>query len=315
MGEIIRNTQFIDWLGEQRPFYGNFVGATPDSPLPSPTPTITPTNTGTPNSTPTQTPTPTQLYSTEYQNILNYAQGQGYTVPSDGQKTLQNQLILDLISNNVWNFLDFLYITATDGDEDYAKINWINPGSYTLVDSGSPTFTTNSGFTGDGLGAYLDTNFNPTTVLGTRVRNSMGAWVDLTGGDARCVMGSFVTRRQHILPKFVAVGGGAFFGIDTTSTENPTAGVLSQTSGLWETVNLSSINQIKLYVNGVDQISPGLTYTSGTMDNGDIFLLARNTSGSPNLYSDATLKAAYLGTEDVYLNDIYTPLDNYINSI
>ena len=26
MGDIFRNTEFVDWLGEQRPFYGNFVG-------------------------------------------------------------------------------------------------------------------------------------------------------------------------------------------------------------------------------------------------------------------------------------------------
>lgn len=62
MGDIFRRTEFIDWLGEQRPFYGNFIEATPPPPSPTPTPSANPTSTptSTPTQTPTQTRTPTQ---------------------------------------------------------------------------------------------------------------------------------------------------------------------------------------------------------------------------------------------------------------
>ena len=55
MGNITRNTQYIDWLGEERPFFGNFIAATSEVP---PTPSITPSNTPTTTLTATPTPTP-----------------------------------------------------------------------------------------------------------------------------------------------------------------------------------------------------------------------------------------------------------------
>jgi len=61
MGDIIRNTEFVDWLGEQRPFYGNFIAATAfASPSPTPTPSITASNTPTPSITASASPTPTR---------------------------------------------------------------------------------------------------------------------------------------------------------------------------------------------------------------------------------------------------------------
>jgi len=211
-----------------------------------------------------------------------------------------------------------LYITATDGDQDFATINWVSPGNYSLTRNGGLTFNTNSGYTGNGSTGYLNTNFNPTTVVGTRVPNAMGAYVDLQSSGANSIMGSFVTRRQHIIPRATAIGATtAFFAIDVTAAQSPQLpSALTQNDGMYETVNVSSINQIKFYYNGTDLISPGLTYTTGTMDNGNILLLARQRSGTTvDFYSNATVKAAYLGKEAAFTNNIYTYLDTYISSI
>lgn len=75
MGDnLIRDVQFIDWLGEQRPFYGHKIISVPSTPTPTPTatntptpsvtPTYTPTKSVTPTKTPTNTPTPTITPST-----------------------------------------------------------------------------------------------------------------------------------------------------------------------------------------------------------------------------------------------------------
>ena len=56
--QVTKNTQFIDWLGEQRPFYGHRIFSISDpSPSPTPTPSITPTLTSTPTPTISVTPT------------------------------------------------------------------------------------------------------------------------------------------------------------------------------------------------------------------------------------------------------------------
>jgi hypothetical protein len=80
----------------------------------------------------------------DYQAILDYATTQGYTLPSEGQQTLQNTLVTSLKSSGIWSELDFLYIMATDGDSNYARINWSNPGTFQLADvGGTPVFDSN----------------------------------------------------------------------------------------------------------------------------------------------------------------------------
>lgn len=96
-----------------------------------------------------------------YRAILSYAIAQEYTLPSDPQQALQEQFIKDLKAAGIWNLLDILYVFATDGDEDFACINWKSPGNFSCVPTNSPTFTTDQGFTGDGDDAYLDTQWIP----------------------------------------------------------------------------------------------------------------------------------------------------------
>jgi hypothetical protein len=100
-------------------------------------------------------------FDADYQAVLDYATTQGYTLPSAGQQTLQNQLVLDLKAGGVWSKLDTFAVFATDGNIDFALIDWIRLTQYTAVNS--PTFTTNVGFQGNGTSSYVDTNFNPST--------------------------------------------------------------------------------------------------------------------------------------------------------
>ena len=100
-------------------------------------------------------------FDADYQAVLDYATTQGYTLPSSGQQTLQNQLVVDLKDAGIWSKLDTFGVFATDGDSDFALIDWIRLTDYTAVNS--PTFTTNQGFQGDGVSAYIDTNWNPFT--------------------------------------------------------------------------------------------------------------------------------------------------------
>jgi hypothetical protein len=104
---------------------------------------------------------PGVVFDADYQAVLNYATTKGYTLPSAGQQILQNQLVLALKTGGIWNKLDTFAVFATNGNIDFALIDWKRLTDYTAVDS--PTFTTNQGFTGNGTSSYIDTNFNPST--------------------------------------------------------------------------------------------------------------------------------------------------------
>jgi hypothetical protein len=100
-------------------------------------------------------------FDADYQAVLDYGTTQGYTLPSASQQLLQNQLVVDLKDGGIWSKLDTFGVFATDGDSDFALIDWIRLTDYTAVNS--PTFTANQGFQGNGTSAYIDTNFNPST--------------------------------------------------------------------------------------------------------------------------------------------------------
>jgi len=101
------------------------------------------------------------VFNPDYQAILNYATTQGYTLPSPGQRAKQNQLLVGLKRAGAWSKLDTFAVFATDGDSNFALIDWKRLTTYTAVNS--PAFTTNAGFRGDGASSYIDTNFNPAT--------------------------------------------------------------------------------------------------------------------------------------------------------
>lgn len=113
----------------------------------------------------------------DYKAILDYATTQGYTLPSAGQQALQNQLVVDLKDAGIWSKLDLLYVFATDGDRDFAAINWKNPNNHEIIEVNSPTFTTNKGFSGNGSSAYLNTNFNVSTDGSNYVQDDSGVFV------------------------------------------------------------------------------------------------------------------------------------------
>lgn len=106
-------------------------------------------------------------FDADYQAVLTKASDLGYTAPSAASQTLQNTLVTDLKSAGIWDKLEVFYIFATDGDSDFATLNWKAPSSFQATKVNSPNFSEDSGFSGDGSTAYLDTNF----VIATDVQN------------------------------------------------------------------------------------------------------------------------------------------------
>jgi hypothetical protein len=118
----------------------------------------------------------------DYQAVLDYATTQGYTLPSGSQQVKQNKLLVDLKNAGIWSKLDTLAIFATDGNSDFALIDWKRLSQYTAINS--PTFSSNGGFTGNATSSYVDTNFNPTVGTNNYILNDAGRfyWVDNRSG-------------------------------------------------------------------------------------------------------------------------------------
>jgi len=112
-------------------------------------------------------------FNTFYQDILDYATGQGYTLPSEDQQDLQNDLVESMVNLGVWDNLDVFYVFATDAGSDFARINWIDPNRNYAQLYNTPSFTSNEGYTGrvDATPAYIDSEFQ-VGVTGANFQNS-----------------------------------------------------------------------------------------------------------------------------------------------
>jgi hypothetical protein len=243
-------------------------------------------------------------FDADYQAVLDYGTAQGYTLPSGGQQTLQNDLLVALKADGVWSLLDLFYLPATDGDKDFASINWINPSAgFNFISINSPTFTSNVGFKGDATSAYLNTNFQTVTngVNYTQNNAAIGGYFE-PPTNSRNYFGSnfsiYNTIRNFGVPNNVKIN---------TSDSILTSTGINNYDGFSSLLRTSS-NTFKV-INGVAVD----TNTSTTSNFSDARMFIFRQFGE---YSDAICKCFYLGanTEAVHL-DFKTDIENYLTSI
>lgn len=96
-----------------------------------------------------------------YNALLVKATSLGYTLPSPSQQALQLIFVKDLMAAGIWPKLDVLRVYATDGDQNFALLNWKNPDANQAVRVGTLTHTTNAGYNNDGVSSYIDEMFDP----------------------------------------------------------------------------------------------------------------------------------------------------------
>lgn len=245
-------------------------------------------------------------FDTDYQAVLDYGTTQGYTLPSASQQLLQNQLVLDLKDAGIWSKLDTFAVFATDGNSDFALIDWIRLTQYTSVNS--PTFTTNSGFSGNGTSAYIDTNYNPST-----------SGVNYTLNDASRIM--FGNLQSDSAYPESAGGGGDNLTRSVSSgnsrqrinqgTANVITGPTAWTgTNILRSINRTSSTNVEMFGNTTQTST---TATSSAISNNNQWILAGNGVFISNLN---TFKIYGMGASLVSENtDLYNAINTYITSL
>jgi len=111
------------------------------------------------------------------------------TDPGDTRRGLIDTCIGELKAAGVWAKLDVLYLFAAH-DAQAAQRNWIQD-AFNATPSGSPTFTADRGYAGDGAGGFVDTNFNDLTgsALWTQDTLSLGAYINQYAGGSNSFLG------------------------------------------------------------------------------------------------------------------------------
>lgn len=253
-------------------------------------------------------------FDLSYQAILSQATSLGYTLPSSGQQTKQNDFILDLKASGIWNKLDVLYVFATDGSSDFATLNWKAPGSFQITKTVSPTFASNAGFTGNGSTQFLNTNWIPNTngVNYLLDNSSIFYWCNTNSTRNETMWGSSaasVTNRAVLNPKNVS--SQAQYTINaTTITTVANAGT---SNGLWH-VKRTASNAIAVFKNGVSFTTASTTSTSRPTTS--IYICGENANGTLSGASNRQISFWGAGDSlDTYEAALNTDWNTYFTSL
>lgn len=255
-------------------------------------------------------------FDADYDAVLDRGTALGYALPSAGQQIKQNQLVLALKLAGVWTLLDILYILATDGDSDFATLNWKAPTSFKLTKINSPTFTNNVGFNGNGTTSYLQTGFIPGTD---------GVNYTLTNASI------FHHINSNVAEAATDYGGGNASASQRTSfrSRDSTDAVISALNGSTATSN-ASLNSIGFWLNDRTAAPAGnhQIYKDGSVfdaSNGaggaalstfQIYLCANNNAGVLQAFTTKQISCFGLGASLLSIqSSLYSAWNTYFTSL
>lgn len=105
---------------------------------------------------------------------------EGFAVPSAANLSLLDTFVSALKSAGAWTGLDVVEVWAQDSNSANAgRVNLVSPSDTLATLYNAITFTNKVGVQGDGVSAYIDTGFTPSTYGGNYSNNdvSIGAYV------------------------------------------------------------------------------------------------------------------------------------------
>ena len=254
---------------------------------------------------------PAAPYSPEYQALLDRATFLGYTLPSSGQQVLQNDLVVALKDAGIWALLDVFYLPATDGNHQFACLNWVDPANFEMLENGIPTFTGNSGFQGDDSSMWLNSQYSCYNDKINFSLNSASFGIYLTptassAGDNGATGGEVSLIRTSsggstsLISMYLNNGSESY---NSTSNLNP----------IFLVADRRRSTHLEMIFNGV--LVKDDPSTSAALSTNDNFILALN-NGSPANYSADKIHLVYFGGSMYGLHSSFnSAVNNYLTAI
>lgn len=247
----------------------------------------------------------------EYQNILNYATLNGYTLPGTSQQIFQNQLMEYITGSGLYNLLDIFYVFVNNGSSEFSLINWINTGSYYATPAGAtpPTWNSSSGWTGNGITGFIDTNYLPTNTSPQKLsQTNSGVFI-------------YSTPNTPITASLIGYGGS---GANTATlrmnasnaathrmmTNLATVGNINYAGTGLKHMNSDGLNSQKYINNGI-LVSSQTIASIGPATTSNITILR-----SQNSYGNSTVGLFGLGANTTpYSSSLYNAVTTYLTSL
>lgn len=252
-------------------------------------------------------------YSAEYQAILTA--GSAYTQPSSTEKSLQNQLILDLKSAGIWAKLDAFYMFAnniTDSTGAFARINWKNPtANYGIAGPSGflPSISAKAGFTGNGSNQSVN----------LQIQHASGPNFSNPNGSCGVLVGTTPNNNSAVLSTISQIGGANPSRIRDTSTSSIVGSVITTNYNDNQMVHINrkglpGFQTIQAFIDGVSAGTSPTPTTWLTTDTTNWHLLYNGAS-----YGSTQIKLAFIGgdlsTEASTFNSLISTYITAVNNL
>jgi hypothetical protein len=219
------------------------------------------------------------------------------TEPGDGLKELIDNFVAGTKTDSVWTKIDRFWFPAVHEQGASARLDWKSPATVgrRLTEVNTPSWTAYQGYTGDGSTSYLNTNFTPSTDGVNYTQNSAcaGVWVRTVGptsaSRAYAGLNDGFTQQTAIIRR---ADGSSWQAVGPNDTTSINATTLSQSATGLLVANRSGASARQVYRNGSSEASD--TQASVGLPAFDLYLLARNSSGTAGLFSDGQISAAFV---------------------
>lgn len=249
-------------------------------------------------------------FETEYQAILDRGTALGYALPSAGQQIKQNTLVAALKAAGAWALLDIFYVYATDGDSDFATINWKSPTTFQCTKINSPSFATNAGFTGNGTSSNLSTTWATSAGVNyTQNDNSFGGHINTSNASTGCDFGSVASTTVTRLRAQESAGNLTVFNNQATATTIGNAATL----GFYQCKRTLS-NATAVFKNG-SSVGTGST-TSAALHANAVAIGAQRGNSSWTIWTDRQYSCFFAGAAMTGLESaLYSAWNTYFTSL
>lgn len=214
--------------------------------------------------------------------------------------------ICDLKTKSVWAKLDALWFTGTQ-DATTAGLNIIST-NYTLTPHGSPNFSADNGYIGvDGsTTVYLDTGLNTSSAGGHYSTNtaSYGVWSFTSSAAMANTPMGWYDGASSASQVFIRYTGDIYYGY-VNNVLGTAQNSWTDTTGLF-VVNRPNSATIDIYHNS--SLVASQTNATNTNVNANVYLLARNNNGSPDIGGAWRIGMAFVAgaLTSTDISDLYT---------
>jgi hypothetical protein len=262
---------------------------------------------------------PPVVYDPSYQNVLTWATLAGISLPHDTIKAKQNQMVINLKAQGIWDSLGVFYVFASGADTAFANINWIDPTQYNVDVVGGVNYLPFQGYRSNDVDGYLNTNMQAYPLF-TATSAHYGGWSydNVTPINDSYIYSHWLGNASAITFIVSDANNSMFYKFVSSVGCNSNNNTITTTAGHFVAVNNGGSG--RSYRNGVELADASYcTITGSTVaDRKGILLASMSNIGSPPTnFSKVRLSMFHAGSKlgQPKLAQFHTIFNTYLNGL